>query len=111
MKGIFPFSFWALILLMLVLLAYASYLALDGPLAARAEDPLYIIRNCESGGDYTTDTGNGYYGAYQFSLETWQFVGGVGLPNLAPPEEQDARALYLLTHYGPGHWPVCGRLI
>lgn len=70
-------------------------------------DALYAIGLCESGGDYTTNTGNGFYGAYQFSLSTWYAVGGEGYPHLASPAEQDARAWYLLTRYGPQHWPVC----
>ncbi len=70
-------------------------------------DPLYALRVCESGNDYAKDTGNGFYGAYQFSLGTWQTVGGVGYPHEAAPEEQDARAWELLTRYGPQHWPAC----
>lgn len=75
--------------------------------SVKASDPLYALRVCESGNDYTANTGNGFYGAYQFSLRTWYGVGGEGYPHLAPPEEQDARAMYLLMHYGPQHWPIC----
>lgn len=74
-------------------------------------DVLLDLRNCESGGDYTTNTGNGYYGAYQFSLGTWQAMGGDGYPHEATPEEQDYRAWLLMTRYGLYHWPVCGLLI
>ncbi len=70
-------------------------------------DPLYGLRVCESNNDYTANTGNGFYGAYQFSISTWYAVGGTGYPHLALPEEQDARAWELLTRYGPQHWPVC----
>lgn len=97
-------SFIALVLVLWLLLAYA---VLCGPLTARADDPLYGLRMCESENNYSINTGNGYYGAYQFSLETWQTVGGTGYPNLASPEEQDARAWDLLTRFGPQHWPVC----
>ncbi len=72
---------------------------------------MYELRQCESGGDYAINTGNGYYGAYQFSPATWRAVGGVGMPHLATPEEQDYRAGILLATYGPGQWPYCGRLI
>jgi hypothetical protein len=72
-------------------------------------DAWYELRDCESGNDYAIDTGNGYYGAYQFSLETWQGVGGSGYPNLATPEEQDYRAWLLFKTSGPHHWPICGR--
>lgn len=50
---------------------------------------LLKLRQCESGGNYQTNTGNGYYGAYQFSLSTWQRLGYSGLPSSAPPSVQD----------------------
>lgn len=67
-----------------------------------------ILRACESGGDYGINTGNGYYGAYQFDQGTWQSVGGSGLPSDASPAEQDARALALWRDRGWQPWPVCG---
>lgn len=69
---------------------------------------LAAIRACESGGNYATNTGNGFYGAYQFTLGTWGVVGGSGNPAAASPREQDVRAYWLLSRYGAGHWPVCG---
>lgn len=65
-------------------------------------------RQCESGGNYATNTGNGFYGAYQFLISTWHSVGGSGRPDQAEPLEQDYRAVILLRTGGPGHWPVCG---
>src|SRR5512135_274481 len=56
---------------------------------------LAATRQCESGGDYSTNTGNGFFGAYQFTLSSWEAVGGTGRPDLASPAEQDARALKL----------------
>jgi uncharacterized protein YabE (DUF348 family) len=47
------------------------------------------LRDCESGGNYGDDTGNGYYGAYQFSLGTWERLGLSGLPSSAAPSTQD----------------------
>ncbi|MEA2826992.1 MAG: resuscitation-promoting factor RpfA, partial [Actinomycetota bacterium] len=41
------------------------------------------LADCESGGDYSINTGNGYYGAYQFSLSTWQSLGYEGYPHEA----------------------------
>jgi hypothetical protein len=76
--------------------------------APSADPRLAAIRACESGGDYTTDTGNGFYGAYQFDLGTWRSVGGSGLPSAAPPAEQDRRATLLLERSGSSPWPVCG---
>jgi predicted nucleic acid-binding Zn-ribbon protein len=77
--------------------------------AAAAEGGWAALRRCESGGNYQTNTGNGFYGAYQFDLQTWGTVGGTGLPSDAPPEEQDARAKALYAQRGSQPWPVCGR--
>jgi len=69
------------------------------------------IRNCESSDDYTLDTGNGYYGAYQFGLGTWEGLGGTGLPSSAPPAVQDALAYKLYERSGWSPWPECSALI
>jgi len=66
------------------------------------------LRDCESGGDYTMDSGNGFYGAYQFMQGTWEAVGGTGNPAQASPAEQDKRAAILMEQSGAGQWPVCG---
>jgi len=63
------------------------------------------VRQRESGGNYATNTGNGYYGAYQFSAGTWASVGGTGLPSNASPAEQDARAQLLYNQRGCSPWP------
>ena len=65
-------------------------------------------RQCESGGRWTISTGNGFYGAYQFTLQSWAGVGGRGYPHTAPPLEQSYRAVRLLHTQGRGAWPVCG---
>jgi hypothetical protein len=74
-----------------------------------ASPQLEAIASCESGGNPRTDTGNGFYGKYQFTLDTWQAVGGSGNPARASEGEQDRRAAQLLAQAGPGQWPVCGR--
>jgi hypothetical protein len=68
------------------------------------------IRSHESGGNYAINTGNGYYGAYQFSLSTWRSVGGSGLPSQASPAEQDMLAQILQARSGWGQWPVTSRM-
>ena len=68
-----------------------------------------VLRECESGGDYGINTGNGYSGAYQFLDSTWQAMGGTGSAYQASPAEQDMRALMLYNQEGPGPWPVCGQ--
>lgn len=65
---------------------------------------LAAIRACESGNDYSINTGNGYYGAYQFALSTWESVGGSGYPHLASPAEQDYRAQLMLDQGRRGEW-------
>jgi len=65
------------------------------------------LRDCESGGDYGIDTGNGYYGAYQFSLSTWESLGYGGYPHEASPAVQDQAAIELQSLYGWGQWPGC----
>lgn len=67
------------------------------------------LRQCESTGRYDINTGNGYYGAYQFDLSTWRSVGGAGYPNQASPAEQDYRALYLYRMRGWHPW-TCARI-
>jgi hypothetical protein len=69
---------------------------------------LASIRACESGGNYSTNTGNGFYGAYQFDQQTWNSVGGGGNPANASPAEQDARAQALVNRSGSSPWPSCG---
>lgn len=68
--------------------------------------PTSVIE-CESGGDYTADTGNGYYGAYQFDQGTWDAYAPEGYagtnPATAPPEVQDAAAASVPYDA----WPNC----
>lgn len=68
------------------------------------------LRNCESGGNYAINTGNGYYGAYQFDLGTWRSVGGSGLPSSASPATQDALAYKLWQQRGWSPW-TCARIV
>jgi hypothetical protein len=67
------------------------------------------LRQCESNGNYADNTGNGYYGAYQFSLTTWRGLGLPGLPSDAPPAVQDQAAQNLQARSGWGQWPSCSR--
>src|ERR1700712_5887916 len=64
------------------------------------------IRQCESGGNYSTNTGNGYYGAYQFSQQTWSGLGYAGSPSDASPATQDAAAAQLASQADFRQWPV-----
>jgi len=69
------------------------------------------IAQCESGGNWAANTGNGYYGGLQFTLSTWHAYGGVGYPNQASREQQIAVAERVrAAEGGYGAWPVCGKL-
>jgi Transglycosylase-like domain len=65
------------------------------------------LRECESGDNYRENTGNGFYGAYQFSQQTWNNLGYPGRPDLEPPAMQDAGAMRLQAESGWGQWPAC----
>lgn len=67
------------------------------------------IAQCESGGNWHTSTGNGYYGGLQFSQGTWKAYGGSGSAAHASREEQIAVAEKVLHGQGIGAWPVCGK--
>jgi hypothetical protein len=76
---------------------------------ASASPTLEAIAACESGGNPATDTGNGFYGKFQFTLQTWASVGGSGNPAAASEAEQNRRAALLYAREGASPWPVCGR--
>jgi hypothetical protein len=65
------------------------------------------LAQCESNGNWSINTGNGYYGGLQFSLSTWRWVGGSGYPHQATKSEQILRAERLLVLSGWRAWPAC----
>jgi len=69
------------------------------------------IAACESGGNWSANTGNGFYGGLQFSEQTWLGYGGgqyASSANLATAAQQIAVAERVLAGQGIGAWPVCG---
>jgi uncharacterized protein YabE (DUF348 family) len=66
------------------------------------------IANCESGGNWSINTGNGYYGGLQFSAATWKSVGGPGLPHENSREVQIKYAKILQARSGWGQWGCAG---
>ncbi len=67
------------------------------------------IAQCESGGNWAANTGNGYYGGLQFSLSTWQAYGGSGYPHTQSREAQIAVAERVAAAEGGyGAWPHRG---
>ncbi|MGH3530519.1 MAG: transglycosylase family protein [Mycobacterium sp.] len=66
------------------------------------------VAECESGGNWSADTGNGFYGGLQFKESTWEENGGVGSPAQASREQQIAVANRVLATQGTEAWPKCG---
>lgn len=75
--------------------------------AAPSEAELEALRGCESTGQYSIATGNGFFGAYQFDLGTWRGLGLDGYPQTAPADLQDAAAAALEQSRGWQPWPAC----
>lgn len=69
------------------------------------------LAQCESGGNWSINTGNGYYGGLQFTLSTWQSVGGSGYPHQASRSEQIKRGQILQARSGWGQWPACTAML
>jgi LysM repeat protein len=67
------------------------------------------IAQCESGGNWSTNTGNGFSGGLQFTPGTWRANGGTGNAANASREEQIRVAENVLQSQGIGAWPVCGK--
>jgi hypothetical protein len=68
------------------------------------------IAQCESGGNWAADTGNGAYGGLQITLPTWEANSGAqwsALPSTAMPEEQVLVGQQIMATQGPRAWPRC----
>jgi type II secretory pathway pseudopilin PulG len=65
------------------------------------------LAQCESTGNWAINTGNGFYGGVQFSLQSWQAVGGTGYPHEASRETQITMAIRLWEIQGWVAWPAC----
>ena len=70
-------------------------------------EALARLRMCEAGGVYTRNSGNGYYGAYQYNISTWANYGGYAIPSDAPPAVQDEKAWLTYQRRGWQPWPAC----
>jgi hypothetical protein len=82
------------------------------PGVAAADVPTRVwdrVAQCESGGNWSINTGNGYHGGLQFDPETWRSHGGQGQAEDAGKDEQIAVAERVLESQGWGAWPVCSR--
>jgi resuscitation-promoting factor RpfE len=83
-------------------------LALGTGTANAASGNWDAVAQCESGGNWGINTGNGYYGGLQFSQSTWEAYGGTGIASNASREEQIRVAENVLAGQGIGAWPTCG---
>jgi resuscitation-promoting factor RpfA len=94
--------------------AAVSLGVLAGPASAAAANNWDAVAQCESGGNWAINTGNGYYGGLQFSSSTWAAFGGheyASNAHLATKAQQIAVAERTLDVQGPGAWPTCGKAL
>ena len=92
-------------------LGLSAGLMVSGSGVASADSVWDKVAECESSGNWSINTGNGYYGGLQFSPSTWKAFGGTDYApqaNQASKSEQIAVAQRTLAAQGPGAWPVCG---
>lgn len=85
-------------------------LVFAAPAQAASDTTWDALAECESGGDWSVNTGNGYYGGVQFSQSTWEAYGGdeyAPRADLATREQQIAIAERTLAGQGWGAWPTC----
>ncbi|MFF8728250.1 transglycosylase family protein [Streptomyces sp. NPDC015171] len=91
--------------------AVAAPLMAAGNASAATTSEWDTVAQCESGGNWSINTGNGYYGGLQFSASTWAAYGGTAYAsqaNQATKAQQIAVAEKVLAAQGKGAWPVCG---
>ncbi|XUL90424.1 transglycosylase family protein [Streptomyces galilaeus] len=91
--------------------AIAAPLMATGSASAATASEWDTVAQCESGGNWSINTGNGYYGGLQFSASTWAAYGGTAYAstaNQASKSQQIAVAEKVLASQGKGAWPVCG---
>ncbi|MFD4602102.1 transglycosylase family protein [Streptomyces sp. NPDC058464] len=91
--------------------AVAAPLMAAGSASAATASEWDTVAQCESGGNWAINTGNGYYGGLQFSASTWAAYGGTqyaAQANQATKAQQITIAEKVLAAQGKGAWPVCG---
>ncbi|MFD5450045.1 transglycosylase family protein [Streptomyces sp. NPDC003470] len=91
--------------------AVAAPLMAAGNASAATASEWDTVAQCESGGNWSINTGNGYYGGLQFSASTWAAYGGTqyaSTADQASKAQQIAVAEKVLASQGKGAWPVCG---
>ncbi|GHD95753.1 LysM peptidoglycan-binding domain-containing protein [Streptomyces naganishii] len=92
--------------------AVAAPLMAAGNASAATASEWDAVAQCESGGNWSINTGNGFYGGLQFTNSTWAAYGGTAYASradLASKSQQIAVAEKVLAGQGKGAWPVCGK--
>jgi hypothetical protein len=92
----------------------ALVFAISAQAGPMRQDPWDLVAQCESSGNWSTNTGNGYYGGLQFSPGTWKSYGGeafAGTADHATRSQQIAIAEKVLRAQGWKAWPTCSRKI
>ncbi|MGI5195490.1 transglycosylase family protein [Streptomyces sp. CA-288835] len=92
--------------------AIAAPLMVSGTASAATASEWDAVAQCESGGNWKINTGNGYYGGLQFSASTWSGYGGTkyaATADQASKAQQIEIAEKVLAGQGKGAWPVCGK--
>jgi LysM repeat protein len=92
--------------------AIAAPLLAAGNASAATSAEWDAVAQCESGGNWAINTGNGFYGGLQFTNSTWAAYGGTAYAaraDLASKAQQIAVAEKVLAGQGKGAWPVCGK--
>ncbi len=89
--------------------AIGAPLAVAGTANAAPDSAWDKLAQCESGGNWKINTGNGYSGGLQFNSTTWRAYGGSGSPHSASREQQIAVAERTLAAQGWNAWPACSR--
>ncbi|MFK4148009.1 transglycosylase family protein [Streptomyces sp. NPDC004065] len=92
--------------------AVAAPLMAAGNASAATASEWDTVAQCESGGNWSINTGNGFYGGLQFTNSTWAAYGGTAYApraDLASKSQQIAVAEKVLAGQGKGAWPVCGK--
>ena len=89
--------------------AIGAPFAVAGTANAAPDSAWDKLAQCESGGNWKINTGNGYYGGLQFNQTTWRAFGGKGSPAAASREQQIAVAERTLAAQGWNAWPSCSR--
>ncbi|MEU9435926.1 transglycosylase family protein [Streptomyces sp. NPDC048252] len=91
--------------------AIAAPLMAAGNASAATASEWDAVAQCEAGGNWSINTGNGYYGGLQFSASTWAAYGGTAYASTADQaskSQQIAIGEKVLAGQGKGAWPVCG---